>query len=52
MRVHLIENEGEGIYGKVIFDLSLKISAEYWEVNMVGKITQLNIAGLCGNRNT
>ena len=49
---HLIGNEGEGIYRKVIFDLNLEISVEYWEVNMLGKVTQLNLTGLCRNRNT
>ena len=49
MSFNLLGNEGEGIYGKVIFDLNLEISVEHWEVNMLGKVLQFNITGLCGN---
>ena len=48
---NLLGNEGEGVYGKVIFDLNLEISVEHWEVNMLGKVPQFNITGLCGNSN-
>ena len=52
VRFNLFGNEGEGIYGKVIFDLGLEVSAKYWEVDMLGNVTQLNIRRVRGNRNT
>ena len=51
MRFHLAGNEGERIYGQVVFNLGLKICIVFWDVDMLGNVTWVNVTGVDGNRN-
>lgn len=47
-----IGNEGERIYEKAVFNLGLEICTVFWEVDMLGNVTQVNVTGVGRNRNT